>query len=84
MDNIGIDLGGRESQVCVRNSEGAILEEARRPTRALGTWLATRAEARVIVETRRGGVERLEPSVHHGFVTIVLPRNLETFKKWSG
>ena len=27
---IGIDLGGRESQVCVRSSDGAILEEARR------------------------------------------------------
>ena len=30
MDHIGIDLGGRESQVCVRNGEGVILEEARR------------------------------------------------------
>lgn len=51
MDHIGIDLGGRESQVCVRHSDGAILEEARRPTRALGPWLATRSPARVIVET---------------------------------
>jgi transposase len=52
MDHIGIDLGGRESQVCVRNSDGAILEEARHPTGALGPWLATRRPARVIVETR--------------------------------
>jgi transposase len=51
MDHIGIDLGGRESQVCVRNGEGVILEEARRATRALGPWLATRSPARVIVET---------------------------------
>jgi transposase len=51
MNHIGIDLGSRESQVCVRNSAGDILEEARRPTRNLGPWLATQAPARVIVET---------------------------------
>jgi hypothetical protein len=26
MDHIGIDLGGRDSQVCVRNSAGEIIE----------------------------------------------------------
>jgi hypothetical protein len=30
MNHIGIDLGSRESQVCVRNSAGDIVEEARR------------------------------------------------------
>ena len=29
MDHIGIDLGSRDSQVCVRNSAGEIIEEAR-------------------------------------------------------
>jgi predicted NBD/HSP70 family sugar kinase len=51
MNHIGIDLGSRESQVCVRNSAGDILEEERRPTRNLGPWLAKQAPARVIVET---------------------------------
>jgi transposase len=51
MNHIGIDLGSRESQVCVRNSAGDIVEEARRPTRTLGPWLATQSPARVIVET---------------------------------
>lgn len=51
MNHIGIDLGSRESQVCVRNSAGDILEEARRPTRELGTWLATQSPARVVLET---------------------------------
>jgi transposase len=51
MDHIGIDLGSKDSQVCVRNSAGDIVEEARRPTRELGAWLATRAPGRVIVET---------------------------------
>ena len=51
MDHIGIDLGGRDSQVCVRNGEGAITEEARRPTAELSRWLANRAPARVVLET---------------------------------
>lgn len=51
MNHIGIDLGSRDSQVCVRNSAGAIVEEARRPTTELGPWLATHASARVVLET---------------------------------
>ena len=51
MDHIGIDLGSRESQVCVRNDAGDIVEEARRSTRKLAPWLATRSPARVIMET---------------------------------
>jgi transposase len=63
MDHIGIDLGSRDSQVCVRNSEGAITEEVRRPTAELSRWLATRAPARVVLETcteafRLAGVAR--------------------------
>lgn len=50
MDHSGIDLGGRDSQVCVRNQTGAILEQARHPATALGAWLARRAPARVVVE----------------------------------
>ncbi len=51
MEHIGIDLGSRDSQVCVRNSAGEIVDEARRPTRDLGPWLATRRPARIILET---------------------------------
>jgi hypothetical protein len=32
MEHITIDLGGRESQICVRNDKGEILEERRHPT----------------------------------------------------
>ena len=51
MDHIGIDLGGRDSQVCVRNDAGDIIEKARHATTALGASLATRAPARVVLET---------------------------------
>lgn len=35
MQHVAIDLGGRESQICVRASDGKILEERRYPTRSL-------------------------------------------------
>jgi hypothetical protein len=40
MDHIGIDLGGKKSQVCVRNSSGEIMEESPRPTAELSRWPA--------------------------------------------
>jgi transposase len=51
MDHIGIDLGSRESQVCVRNAADDVVEEGRHSTRTLGPWLATRSPVRVIMET---------------------------------
>src|SRR5262245_41761325 len=50
MEHVAIDLGGRESQVCVRTEDGRIAEERRCRTRGLGEYLATRPKSRVIVE----------------------------------
>jgi transposase len=50
--HVAIDLGGRESQVCVRAADGSILREAKVATRTLPKLLAAMPEpARVIVET---------------------------------
>jgi transposase len=51
MDHIAIDLGGRESQVCVRSSDGQITEERRVRTVELAEFLARRAPGRVVMET---------------------------------
>jgi len=51
MDHIAIDLGGRESQVCRRQSDGKIIEEKRVRTRALETYLGGIPKSRVVVET---------------------------------
>ena len=51
MEHLAIDLGGRESQVCVRNVEGTILEERRCPTASLKKYLAGRPQSRVVLET---------------------------------
>lgn len=51
MEHIGIDLGSRESQVCVRNDIGEVVEEKRCRTAQLGRYLGKRAPGRVVLET---------------------------------
>lgn len=51
MDHIAIDLGGTESQICVRSSDGTIVEEVRWGTSRLGSYLKRRPPSRVILET---------------------------------
>jgi transposase len=51
MEHIAIDLGGKESQICVRDETGAILEERRCPTPELDEFLTHRPPGRVILET---------------------------------
>ena len=51
MENIDIDLGSKESQVCVRNGVGEIVEEKRCRTNQLGRHLGKRAPGRVVLET---------------------------------
>ncbi len=76
MDHIGIDLGGRDSQVCVRNSAGAIIEEARRPTTELGRWLASRAPARVVLETCTEAFRLAGVAQRHGHEVRVVAATL--------
>ena len=51
MEHIAIDLGGKESQICVRGADGTILDEQRWATADLSRYLAQRPPSRVIVET---------------------------------
>ena len=51
MEHIGIDLGNGESQVCVRNGVGEIVEERRCRTDQLGRYSGKRAPGRVVLET---------------------------------
>jgi transposase len=51
MDHIAIDLGGRESQICVRNAQGEITQESRVATKSLRRVLSAHPAARVVLET---------------------------------
>jgi transposase len=51
MNHVAIDLGGRESQICVRQPDGEIVEESRCSTLSLKKHLAAMAPSKVVVET---------------------------------
>ncbi len=51
MDHCAIDLGGRKSQVCIRNTDGKVVHEARWDTASLPEYLRQLPRCRVILET---------------------------------
>jgi transposase len=51
MEHIAIDLGGSQSQVCTRASDGTVILERRVRTRDLPELLARRPPGRVVLET---------------------------------
>jgi transposase len=51
MEHVAIDLGGRESQICVRAADGAIRVETRCRTTDLPNFFTDQAPSRVILET---------------------------------
>jgi transposase len=51
MEHVAIDLGGTESQVCVRAQDGEILLERKMRTATLKSFLARQAPSRVVLET---------------------------------
>lgn len=51
MEHIAIDLGGKESQICIRAEDGVILLEAKHRTNQLERLLRARPPSRVILET---------------------------------
>lgn len=76
MDHIAIDLGGRESQICVMSGDGEVLLEERRSTRGLGTFLAKRPAARVVMETCSEAFEVAERARKAGHEVKVVPAML--------
>lgn len=76
MDHVAIDLGGRESQVCVRASDGAVVEERRMPTRSLTQWLNDRATSRVIMETCSESFEIADRAIARGHDVRIVPSTL--------
>jgi transposase len=51
VQHVAIDLGGRESQVCVRAADGRILLERKVPTRSLEGFFKRQPRSRVVLET---------------------------------
>jgi transposase len=76
MEHLAIDLGGRESQICVRSSDGTILDERRWATRELERYLKGRSQSVVIVETSAEAFAVAEAARRCGHVVRIVPATL--------
>ena len=76
MNHIAIDLGGRESQLCMRNQDGAIVKEARVSTKSLLTLVKQWEPSRVIVETSAEAFRIADAALKSGHEVRVVPATL--------
>jgi transposase len=76
MNHVAIDLGGRESQICVRSPDGQILQEERRPTLGLQKYLQKLEPAKVVVETCAEAFMVAEWARSAGHHVTVVPASL--------
>jgi len=75
VEHLAIDLGGRESQICLRGEDGTILEEQRLSTKLL-EGLFDRPPARVIVETCAEAFAVADLALARGHQVRVVPAAL--------
>lgn len=77
MEHLAIDLGKRESQLCLRDGQGQILEEGRIDTAEIGKYLARRPRpVRVIVETCSEAFSVADEAMALGHEVRVVPATL--------
>jgi transposase len=76
MEHIAIDLGSRESQICVRSADGKILEEKRWATSKLRSYLEKRPPSRVILETCAEAFRVADAARELGHDPCVVPATL--------
>jgi transposase len=76
VEHLAIDLGGKESQICVRSGTGEIIKEQRCSTTALGGYLASRPRSRVILETCSEAFAVADVALAAGHEVRVVPATL--------
>jgi transposase len=76
MEHCAIDLGGRESQVCVRRADGHVLHEERWPTASLPQYLRELPHSRVILETAAEAFRIADAAKEAGHEVRVVPATL--------
>jgi transposase len=71
-----IDLGGRESQICIRSADGSILEERRHQTTLLPQLMKGWEPSRVIIETSAEAFAIADAAIKLGHQVRVVPATL--------
>lgn len=76
MRHVAIDLGGRESQVCIRSEDGSILSESKVPTKSLPKLVTTWDTSKVILETSAEAFRVADAAAAVGHAVRVIPASL--------
>jgi transposase len=76
MQHIAVDLGGRESQICVRSLKGEIVQEGKVVTRDLRRVLQRQPQSRVILETCAEAFGTADAALGLGHEVRVVPATL--------
>ena len=77
MEHVAIDLGSRESHICRRASDGAILESKRTKTASLKAYFGRiSSPARVIIEASAEAFQVADWAQEHGHDARVVPSTL--------
>lgn len=76
MRHAAIDLGGRESQICVRDETGRIVEERRCATASLGKQFARWERSRITLETCAESFGVADQAIAAGHEVVVVPATL--------
>jgi transposase len=76
MQHVAIDLGSKESQVCVRSVDGTILVEKKHRTRDLGKLMKSWPASRVVLETSSEAFRIADQAKQAGHEVRVVPSTL--------
>jgi transposase len=76
VEHVAIDLGGRESQVCIRSDKGEVLLERRVTTSSISKLLKQRPRSRVVVETCAEAFHVADSALELGHEVRVVPAML--------
>lgn len=76
MQHVAIDLGGKESQICIRTADGTILEERKHPTQRLGRLMQQWPPSRVVLETSAEAFRVADAARECGHEIRVVPATL--------
>lgn len=76
MNHVAIDLGSKESQVCIRRQDGTIAQERKYPTRKLVELVAGWEPARVVMEASAEAFRIADAAISAGHQVRVVPGKL--------
>lgn len=76
MQHVAIDLGGKESQLCVRGTDGQILLEQKVATRTLETFFKRQPRSRIVLETCAEAFHVADLALRNAHEVRVVPATL--------